>query len=253
MKILLSGLSLLVVSASAMADSQFSLGTGFDYSTGKYGGTKSVNILYIPVVATYESDRLTLKLTVPYIAIWGAGAGVFPGLGRTKPATTGKTVTTAHAGLGDVIASAGYDVYQGEALTLDLVGKVKLGTADKNKGLGTGMNDYSAQVDGYYAVRKTTFFATAGYKIVGVPAGMTLNNVAFGTIGVAQKLDGRTTAGVMFDAAQSPSPTGAPPQTVTAYLSRKLGDTVKFQPYVLKGVSSGSPDFGFGALITGTW
>lgn len=252
MKKLLPALSLLVSCTAAADNDALSLGTGFDFSTGKYGGTKAVNILYIPVTATYETGDWTLKLTVPYLMISGAGAGVLPGLGRTGRASTGKTVTTVHAGLGDVVASAGYEFYDARNLTLDLVGKVKFGTADRNRGLGTGMNDYSAQVDGAYVVDKTTLFATAGYKIVGSPPGLPLNNVAFGTIGAAHKLGDGATAGAMLDVAQSPSAAGAAPRTVTAYLSRKIGHSARFQPYVVKGFSDGSPAFGVGAMITGT-
>ncbi len=252
MKKILPALTLLISCAAAASDDALSLGTGFDFSTGKYGGTKAVDILYIPVFATYETGDWTFKLTVPYIRISGAGAGVLPGLGRTGRAATNKTVTTAHAGLGDVVASAGYEFYAKDSLTLDLVGKVKFGTADKNQGLGTGMNDYSAQVDGAYVIKKTTLFATAGYKIVGSPVGLPLNNVAFGTIGAAHKLSDGATAGAMLDVAQSPSATGAAPRTVTAYLSRRIRDSVKLQPYVVKGFSDGSPAFGFGATITGT-
>lgn len=246
--------ALLAINTPVLAsDGQLSLGTGFDYSTGKYGGTKSVDILYIPFTATYEVDKWTFKATVPYISITGAGAGVLPGLGRTGPASSNRTVTFTQSGLGDVILSAGYEFYSANALTLDAIGKVKLGTADETKGLGTGMNDYSAQLDGYYLVGKTTFFATAGYKIVGSPVGTNLNNVAFGTLGVIQKLDSTDSAGVMLDVAQSPSSTGEGPRTITAFLSHKLSSTAKLQPYVLKGLSNGSPDFGFGAMITGTF
>ena len=251
MKKLIALLSLLATATPALADGQLSLSAGFDYSTGKYGGTKSINILSIPFTATYETDKWTFKVTVPYISISGAGAGVLPGMVRTGPKSTNQTVTTTQSGLGDVILSAGYEFYSGDALTLDAVGKVKLGTADETKGLGTGMNDYSGQIDGYYVVSTTTFFATAGYKLVGSPVGLNLNNVAFGTLGISQKLDNTDSAGVMLDAAQSPSATGAGPKTVTAFLSHKISDSTKLQPYVLKGLSTGSPDFGFGAMITG--
>jgi len=60
---------------------------------------------------------------------------------------------------------------------LDVAGNIKFGTADANKNLGTGENDYSAQLDGYYTFSKTTLFATAGYKVIGAPAGITVNNM----------------------------------------------------------------------------
>ena len=176
--------AMLTASASATAEDQFSLGTGFDYSTGKYGSSTTTDMLYIPVVAKYETDDLTLKLTVPYLRVTGTSSGVIRGVGRVRPGspmmtTTTKTTTATNSasGLGDIVAAAGYTVYDQDALSIDVVGKVKLGTANANSGLGTGKNDYSAQVDGYYTINKTTVFATAGYKIVGKPAGLTLNNV----------------------------------------------------------------------------
>ncbi len=168
---------MLVITVPAVAEEQFSLGTGFDFSSGKYGGSTTTEILYIPVTGKYESDNLTLKLTVPYISVTGTGY-VVPGvgplsmsngttMGMGNPVTS--TKSTSNSGLGDVTASVGYNVYDGDTISFDLFGNVKFGTADVNKGLGTGKNDYSAQLDGYYSLNSATLFATAGYKIMGRP------------------------------------------------------------------------------------
>ncbi len=263
MKRLLPILLVLAVSPAALADDQFSLAAGFDYSTGKYGNAVSTDILYVPVVGRYESDRLTLKLTVPYISVSGPG-GVIQGFGKiASPTGTmgpgmprfGRSATggtTTNSGLGDIVASAGYNVYSADALLLDVVGKIKFGTADADKGLGTGENDYSAQVDGYYTLhQKTTLFATAGYKVVGAPTGITVNNVPYGVLGASQKLDDDTDAGVMLSAAKSVTATAGNQQDVTVYASKKLTQTLKLQANVLKGISNGSPDYGAGAMITG--
>lgn len=240
---------MLAISAPAFAEGQFSLGTGFDYSSGKYGNAVSTDILYIPVTGKYESDKLTLKLTVPYIRITSPG-GVIRGIGRIGPATN-RTTTTTNSGLGDVTASAGYNVYSVDSLVLDLVGNIKFGTADANKGLGTGQNDYSAQLDGYYTLDKTTLFAAAGYKVYGSPATVNLSNALYGTIGASQKLSDMTSVGVMLDVAQSPSSSGSDQQEVTVYISQKIAANLKVQANVLKGFSDGSPDFGVGVMITG--
>src|SRR6266436_7323305 len=58
--------------ASVQSDG-FSLTTGVDYSTGKYGGTASTDILYVPLTAAYEMDKWLFKLTVPYIMVTGPG------------------------------------------------------------------------------------------------------------------------------------------------------------------------------------
>ncbi len=273
MKIMLPALAALAVSAPAMADSQFSLATGFDYSTGKYGNATSTDILYVPVTAQYETDDLTLKLTVPYISVTGPG-GVIRGFGRivsptgtnggapafgrpgrggmTTTVATTTTTTTSNSGLGDVVASAGYTVYSANALTLDVVGKIKFGTADANKGLGTGENDYSMQVDGYYTLaQKTTLFATAGYKIVGAPVGVTVNNVPYGMLGASQKVSDATSVGAMLSVVKSPTSVTSDQRDVTVYGVKKLSKQLKIQVSLLKGFANGSPDYGGGAIITG--
>lgn len=259
MKIIFLALTVLVISAPVIAEDQFSMSTGFDYSTGKYGTATSTDFLYIPVIGKYQTDSLTFKLTVPYISITGTGY-VVPGVGplsMSNGTTMGmgnpanSTQSTTSSGLGDVIASLGYNVYDGDTISFDIFGNVKFGTADVNKGLGTGKNDYSAQLDGYYSLSSTTFFATAGYKIYGAPAGVTLNNVPYGTIGVSQKISSESTVGIMLDMAQSPSTTGTGQKDVTVYISKKFTSNFKVQVNAIKGFSNGSPDFGGGAMITG--
>ncbi len=261
MKKLFAGLVLLTIAGRALADDGFSLSTGLDYSTGKYGNAVSTDILYVPVIGKYAADRLSLMLTIPYISITGPG-GVIQGYGRMvspaggtgfgRSARGGGLATSTNSGLGDVIASAGYVVYAADALSLDVVGKIKFGTADANKGLGTGENDYSAQVDGSFRLLgQTSLFATAGYKVVGAPVGIATNNVAFGTLGVNQQLSDDTNAGAMVNAAQSAFVTGGAQRDVTVYASQNLSRSTSVQASLLKGFADGSPDYGGRVMITG--
>ena len=242
--------ALLLTSVPALAEVTNSLTTGFDYSSGKYGGTTSTNILYVPVTGKMQFDYLYLKLTVPFISITSAG-DVVRGMGKVRTTTT--TKTTTQSGLGDVVAAAGYTVFENETLMLDLVGKIKFGTADAAKNLGTGENDYSAQVDGFYTLNKTTLFATAGYKVVGAPAGVTVNNVVYGTLGASQKLDDKNSAGVMLDVAQSSSPLSTGTSELSVFASNKFKKNMKIQASLLKGLSDASPDFGGSLMLTGTF
>jgi hypothetical protein len=244
----LTAVALLLASATASAETTNSLSTGFDYSTGKYGGATSTDILYIPVIGKIQFDKLFLKLTVPYIRVTSAG-GVVRGMGMLKSPTSTKTST--QSGLGDVIATAGYSILESDNLLLDLVGNVKFGTADFNKNLGTGENDYSAQLDGYYQAHKTTFFATAGYKVVGAPVGIAVNNIAYGTLGISQKTGEKTSAGLMFDAAQNSSALSPGTRELTVFVANRISNTLKIQANLMKGLSDGSPDYGGGAMVTG--
>ena len=242
-------LALLAISAPALAESSTSLTTGFDYSTGKYGGSTSTNILYVPVTGKMQFDTFFLKLTVPYISVSSAG-DVVRGIGKVKTTTT--TRTTTQSGLGDVVASAGYTVFETNDLMLDLVGKIKFGTADASKNLGTGENDYSAQMDAYHTLQKTTLFATAGYKVIGAPVGVSVNNIAFGTLGFSRKTSDAISVGAMLDAAQASSDLSPGTREVSVFVSHKINSTLKAQAYLLKGLSDSSPDLGGGIMLTGT-
>jgi hypothetical protein len=241
----------------AVANAQYSLGVGFDYSSGKYGDTSTTDILEIPVTGKYQSDNITLMLTVPYISITGPG-GVIPGIGRVGPGNGGgnapnntKTVKVTNSGLGDVTASAGYTFHSSDTFDLDLFGNIKFGTADASKGLGTGENDYSAQVDGYYWLDQTTLFAAAGYKVYGSPPGFPLNNVPYGTLGISHELSDTGSAGIMLDMQKSPIAGNEDLRDVTVFLSQLTSSTTRLRGYFLKGFSTSSPDFGFGGMIIG--
>ncbi|MHB1231787.1 MAG: hypothetical protein ACYCZQ_04275 [Burkholderiales bacterium] len=227
----------------------FSLTSGLDYSSGKYGGTQSTEILYVPLTGKYEMDRWTFKLTVPYIRITGPG-GVTRDIGGFK--TSGTTRTTA-SGLGDVVAAATYNVYDSggaNAWLIDLTGKVKFGTADETKGLGTGKNDYAAQADIYKIFDQFTAFGTLGYRLLGSPAGIHLDNVAYGSLGGSYKFSQQTSGGLILDLRQKAFASGAPQRELTAFVTHKLNQTWKAQSYIVKGFADGSPDWGAGAMLT---
>ncbi|HET9818046.1 MAG TPA: transporter, partial [Rhodanobacteraceae bacterium] len=153
--LLLLGLSSQV--ARADDSGHVTLGVGADYSSGKYGTAFETEIWDVPFSVGYAADRWSVRLTVPYINISGAN-NVIPGVGRVlnlNPHGRGlglglgggggsggtPTVTRGSAsGLGDVVARATYGLVRDDAAQfgLDITGKIKFGTADENKGLGTG-------------------------------------------------------------------------------------------------------------------
>src|SRR5271169_2766734 len=91
-----------VHSAYAAEGGKFSLETGMDYNTGKYGGTQSTDILYIPVTGKYQGQSWTLKLTVPYLRITGPG-NVIDVINGVAPPGSFTTAPVTRSGLGDVV------------------------------------------------------------------------------------------------------------------------------------------------------
>jgi len=233
--------------AHADESGKFSLETGMDYNTGKYGGTQSTNILYVPVTGKYQDKSWTLRLTIPYLRISGP-SNVINGVGLTG--TTTSAITT-RSGLGDVIASATHNAYSDATtgLLVNLTGKVKLGTASSTQGLGTGMNDYMFESDIYQITGDLTKFGIVGYKIYGSPAGYTLNNILYGSLGGSYKFDQETNGGMMLSLGQKTTTTGSSHIEAIFFVSHKLDKTWKAQGYVLKGFTNSVPNLGVGATI----
>jgi hypothetical protein len=248
---LVSSLSLVPVQAAhAIGDGRFSLETGMDYNTGKYGGTQSTDILYVPVTGKYQGKEWTLKLTVPYLQISGpANVIAINGAGLTGAAATNTRST--RSGLGDVVAAVTHNAYNGgsSGLVVNLTGKVKFGTASSANGLGTGKNDYSLQSDLYRVVGNLTTFGTLGYRVYGSPAAYTLNNAFFGWLGVSYKFGQETNGGIMLSGGQKITATGSSRQEVILFVNHKFEKAWKTQGYVLKGFTNGVPNWGAGATL----
>jgi hypothetical protein len=227
---------------------RFSLSTGFDYSSGKYGTSSSTDILYIPVSVKYETDRTRLKLTVPYLQISGGNVVSTEG---GQVVLINADIRRTESGLGDIAVSAFETLIPqaGNLPWIDLGVKIKFGTADETQGLGTGENDYSLEADITKIYDKFTAFATLGYKWVGNPPGSALNNIVYGGIGGAYKFTPLTSAGIFIDYRQATSPEQDAPRELTLYANHKLSPDLSVLGYMYGGFSDNSPDIGGGLQI----
>ena len=245
---------------------KFSLIAGVDYSSGKYGSDTTTDILSLPVTGVYDIDRWSFKLTVPYINVSGSDA-VIPGIGKTKnsnPKGRGHghggvvppptlTPSGSASGLGDITASAGYLLATNadRSFGVDLTGKVKFGTADADKGLGTGKNDYGLSVDAFKSFGEWTLSGGVGWmkytssKFIQLKGGFDSN------LGAEYKLNPSNNIGASYYYRQkiTTGPEGAPKSELTGYWNHQLNDTWHLQTYVLGGLANGSPDYGVGAAV----
>lgn len=171
-----------MANASPPGDFQVSLGTQF--TTGEYGGTRSVDELYVPVTGWYRSGRIGLRLTVPYLRVDGPSGTLVQGPGGQPIPGDGPDVT--ESGLGDVVLGMTlYDAWTSHdgSLALDLGGNVKLGTADEDKGLGTGKTDATLQADLVKLFPGFTAIASLGYAFRGDPDEFTLDDGVIASLG----------------------------------------------------------------------
>jgi hypothetical protein len=226
------------------------LATGFDYTSGKYTGTEETQILYVPFIAKYETGPWAFRATVPYLRITGPGNVIGAGADRvTVPGAS--TTRRTESGLGDVVLSGFYNVLseRRSAVGLDVGAKVKLGTADETKGLGTGQTDWSLQADVFKPLGAATLFGSLGHRWYGDPPGLDLKNVFYWSVGGAYRVSADTSAGVAYDFRPAITTGGGEISELTGFVTRRLSREWKLQPYLVLGFGKASPDWGAGAQL----
>jgi hypothetical protein len=236
-----------LLSQAALAEGNFTLKTGFDYSSGKYGTDTRTEITAIPFIGTYETGNWTLKATLPYVRITGAD-NVVAGIGAVSRTATAKRTDS---GMGDLTTAATYSFLldpKGQS-GIDVTAKIKFGTADSDRGLGTGENDYWILFDPYTKIGNITWFGGVGYGMLGSSDTLKLKNVVSANAGLSYKLDQQASVGATIDYRTKSTDAGFTQRELTLFYSRKLGGGYKLQAYASTGFSDGSPDWGGGANI----
>lgn len=252
--IILPAMLFAVLSTAASAqtsDKTLRLSTGLEYSSGTYGGTETIEDLYIPVIGSVNHGRISFELTVPYLSVTAPAGTTITEPGGEPLSGSGPTST--ESGLGDIVAGATlYDVFYSSdfGIALDVTGKIKFGTADEEKGLGTGEQDYTLRADLYKFFEQFTLMGSAGYKFRGDPADQDLENVLLGSIGGVFAPTDKSRVGLIYDYRESALPDGDAVSEVSAFLSRNLNDTWRLQFYAFTGFSDSSPDWGGGVLVS---
>lgn len=223
---------------------------GLDYTTGDYGQSEDTDMLAVAFAAKYETGRWTYRASVPYIRVTGPANVVASDTGGVALTPDGAPERT-DSGLGDVVLGASYLVLHGASgpFLLDVGVKVKLGTADERKGLGTGETDYSIQAEAFKPYGAFTPFATLGYRWYGDPPGVHLRNVLYGSVGSTYRVSADTTAGAAYDFRDRLVAGGERLSEVSVFASRRLAPEWRLQVYAIAGLSDGSPDAGGGVVL----
>jgi hypothetical protein len=234
---------LAISSTTFAANEKLSLSTGLDYSVGDYGDTQDTETWFLPVNLKYKHGRYTFKLGTSYL--WMRGPlSVTP---EGEPLTGGGVAKMVH-GAGDVTTSLAANILDEEqaALDLDLVGKIKFGTADTSKALGTGENDYSLQASLYKTLGAWGPYLDLGFRWKGDPTGVNYRNVGYGTAGASYRINKIWSAGADYSWRDKLTATSSPVSEATLYANRKINDHNKFVVYGVAGFSDASPDWGIG-------
>jgi hypothetical protein len=231
-------------------DSYFNVTIGAEYANGSYYSNNDVEEVYVPFTNRYGSGSVGYRLTVPYLSVRApVGTIITSSQGQ---AVVGEGPIKTEFGMGDVVAGITfYDLYVNKLLNLvvDATAKVKVGTADEIKGLGTGENDYSLQTNLYKFFDNYYLNASFGYKFRGDPSGLDLNDVWFGSLGASYRFSPSTRTGIAYDYRESSFEAGDSVQEISAFVSHQLDNSWGIQFFTFTGFSDSSPEWGLGSLV----
>lgn len=231
--------------AQDAGDAQVSFTTGVDYSQGDYGTGVDTKIFVVPASARLKMGNLRFTATIPYISI--DGANVVGG-------DSGPIVVDPNAprlkrdGLGDLTVGANYAFPEEQlGFGLDLGARVKLPTADT--ALGTGKTDYRFSAEVSKTLGSVTPFISGGYRLLGDPDGVELDNAFYGSAGFSVAA-GSAVFLTSYDYRQAANRLTPDSHEVFGAFSAPLTERVNLSLYGSAGLSDGAPDFGLGAMVT---
>ncbi len=230
----------------AMADSGYSVGA--EYSEGDYGTGESSSAWFIPFAWRYASDDFRASITIPYLMVEGSSLVTFDGrpiapsgMGGMGGGGGGTTSTTrTESGLGDIMLSGSYQLMsEGDARPwMAATAKVKLGTADEEKGLGTGENDYSLQLE----AAKGVLSGYAGYRVLGDTATLDYNDVSFVGAALSFPLGKSNSLGVEYYTEQASLDGMDDVQEASLSFGGEVSQEMDYSLYYVAGLTDSSAD-----------
>ena len=165
-------------------DTTTKISTGLFYMSGQSDtiNNADVNTTSVPLLVSVKKGRLSFGLSTAYLSV--------------------DSNDISAEGMGDTTVSLGYDLMESPWLTLKV--KEKFATGDENKGLSTGENDTSVQLDYFYPLQaNTALFANIGHKFVGKVTGIAMQDSTYASIGTGYTYADKTNIGVSLDYRQS--------------------------------------------------
>lgn len=253
----------------------YSVGLGFEFSSGKYGTNTRTDAVYAPLTITASpTDRLGLSLEIPFvyqsngnvlssIATGGmqssrtmkqlaAGMGGQTGSGTGMTSTSATGTNQSESGLGDITLKVGYILLPEKDYLPQIrpIAFVKFPTADKNKALGTGEFDEGVSVEVSKWFGDWNPFAEAGYTVQGKSSLLALKNYLAYNAGVGYQVADNFRPILLVKGSTAPADGASSLLEVRLKLKYQLTSRTGIEGYLAKGVTTNSPDYGTGLSVS---
>lgn len=223
---------------------------GLDYQSGDYGTPYTTDLWTIPVGLDYIQGPFSAGVSSSFMSASSNGVIIVSKMGGMG-GISGAAETSA-SGIGDVNMYASYEFPKAKdsQITYHVTGLLKLGTADADKGLGTGENDYGVEGGLLMPYQKVYVFAILGYQVSGDSATTDYNNVWYGNAGATYPMGKGRKLGGMLSYSQAVTPGFDDPLDATVFYKQGLDKQRNLYLYFQMGLSDGSPDYALGASVS---
>jgi len=226
--------------------------SGLEYESGDYGTGSTTDLWRVPLEFDYQRDRLSAGIGTELLSARSDGTIITSSMTRMTSVTRSTSGKKSVTGIGDINMYASYRLpgAKDSDVSYHVTGRIKLGTADSDKGLGTGENDYALEGGARTLFESVILFGNLGYQISGDSATINYRNVWYANGGGIYPLDAKRNVGVMLELSQAATPGFDDPAQLTLFYNQDLANQRHLYFYVLLGLTNGSPDSGVGANLT---
>ena len=224
------------------------------FSSGDYGEDKDTDIYYFPVSYSVNKGKWGARLTVPHLRVEGVG-NVLVNIGGVSRAVSGEQIER-NSGIGDSTLALTYQMDPFSVISpfIDFRLDIKIPSAERNRGLGTGEADYSAQVDILQNYGNSFFFSTFGYTFRGKTdfyAGLT--DSAYVQLGIARLAAPRWNLGIFYDFREPASILSPEIHELVTYFRYQISDSWSFTGLTAFGFTEASATAAVLGQISYSW
>ena len=227
----------------------FTVGAGYDQ--GDFGTTEISRAVYFPIGFRYTSARYELGVTTS-VARLSAPGGV--ALIDGVPAPIGDDIRPfRETGAGDTLVQARLFLVEDRGSRASPPGlspffRLKIPTADAERGLGTGKADFTFGIEVDKDLGPAFLFGDVGYTFVGKVPGLNLRDRGMASVGVGKVLSDAVSVSGLLDWRRSIIPGNSDPTDLVGIVTFRIGTTT-VSPNAFLGLTDGSPDFGAGLQV----
>jgi len=248
--ILASALAVLPLSAPARAETRSELRFPISYFSGEYGTEIETHILTVSSILAVTRGQHEFRLTVPYVSVTSATPVAFLGdqvIGR------GPGGHATESGPGDVMLQDEYFFVEGGRSRpwVSALVSVKIPTADKSRGLGSGEPDGGAGLGLIQPLGKWwELLGQTQYVVRGNPPGGDLRDTLWLSIGVQRRLSSSTSTNLTYERRQSVLPGRPDLEDLSLGCDHSFARKLSLRAAAYLGLSETSEDYGFSAGIS---